>query len=162
MELFVHTLQSWQFFFASVATAPATLTGLLFVALSFNRQSLTGEGATSIISTARNTFAAFLFVLMIALVFLVPHTVPVSLMVALLALGVATALGVFLRKSRLTRPDVSRILRQFALPAIASIGLVWVALEIGRAHFQAIYGLVGVVAALLVSACWNAWLLLVG
>ncbi len=168
MDLFVQTLQSWQSFFASVATASATLTGLLFVALSLNRQRLTNEGATSILSIARNSFAAFLFVLMIALVFLVPYPLPVSLTIALLVLGLANTFGVIVRELRpirafrFTGPDVSRLLRQFALPFVASIGLVWVAIDISQGHFDAIYGLVGVLAALLVSACWNAWLLLVG
>ncbi len=168
MDLFVQTLQSWQSFFASVATASATLTGLLFVALSLNRQRLAGESASSTLSIARTTFSAFLFVLMISLVFLVPHAVPLSLTIALLVLGLASGFGVIarelrhIRTYRFTGPDVSRMLRQIALPVVASIGLVWVAVDIGQGHFDALYGLVAVVAALLVSACWNAWLLLVG
>jgi len=82
MDIFKLTLQSWQFFFTAVATASATLTGLLFVSLSLNRERLRGEKAHLTLSIARN-------------------------------------------------------------------------------YFNAIYGLVGVIAALLVTACWNAWLLLV-
>ncbi len=167
MDTFTQTLQSWQFFFASVATASATLTGLLFVSLTYNRERLKGESARATLSIARNSFAAFLYVLMIALVFLVPHTVPVSLTVALLALGLGSLAGLILREARQLRKkdfkgvDVHRLLRQIALPAIASLGLVWVAVDIVLKQYAAIYGLVGVIAALLVSACWNAWLLLV-
>jgi hypothetical protein len=167
MELFHLALQSWQFFFASVATASATLTGLLFVSLSLNRERLQGEKAHLTLSIARNTFGNFLYVLMIALVFLVPHRLPFSLTVALVVLGIASGLGLIIRESRqfVSLPkntiDVRWILRQIGLPAIATLGLIWVAVEIGLNHYDAIYGLVGVIAALLVTACWNAWLLLV-
>ncbi|MFZ2095656.1 MAG: hypothetical protein WAV05_03370 [Anaerolineales bacterium] len=52
------------------------------------------------------------------------------------------------------------ILRRIGLPALASIGLIVVAIEIALEHYVAIYGLVGIIAALLVTACWNAWQLL--
>jgi hypothetical protein len=167
MDLFHQALQSWQFFFASVATASATLTGLLFVSLSLNKDRLTGDNGHVTLSVARNTFGHFLYVLMIALVFLVPHRLPISLTVALVVLGVASGLGLVVREVRHLRNtpkgtlDIQWILRQIGLPAIASLGLVWVAFEIANNNFDAIYGLVGVIAALLVTACWNAWLLLV-
>jgi len=43
----------------------------------------------------------------------------------------------------------------------ASIGLVVVAVEVMRGELIAYYGLVLVVAALLGTASWNAWLILV-
>jgi modulator of FtsH protease len=167
MDVFQQTLQSWQSFFTAVATAAATLTGLLFVSLSLNRDRLRGDTAHLTLSIARNTFSDFLYVLMIALVFLVPHQVPLGLTVALLALGLASGLGVILREARQLRRnqrkvrDLRWILRHIGLPAIASLGLIWVAVEIWLSHYIAIYGLVGVIAALLITACWNAWLLLV-
>jgi hypothetical protein len=167
MDLFSQVLQSWQFFFTAVATASATLTGLLFVSLSLNRERLRGDKAHTTLSIARSTFGNFLYVLMIALVFLVPHRVPFSLTVALVVLGIASGLGMIFREFRLrhnnpnSKLDTGRLVRQVGLPAVASLGLVWVAVEIGLNHYDAIYGLVGVIAALLVTACWNAWLLLV-
>ena len=167
MDLFQQALQSWQIFFASVATASATLTGLLFVSLSLNRDRLRGDKAHLTLSIARNTFGNFLYVLMIALVFLVPHRVPFSLTVALLVLGVASGLGLIIREARRLSsnpkklPDLRWVLRQIGLPAVATLGLIWVAIEIGLNQYDAIFGLVAVIAALLVTACWNAWLLLV-
>ncbi len=168
MDQFKQSLQNWQFFFASVATASATLTGLLFVSLSMNRQRLRGANAALTLSIARSTFGDFLYVLMIALVFLVPHPVPLSLIFALLALGIASSAGIVLREIRMYRKaaahplDARLILRRVALPSVASIGLLVVAIEIALGHFDAIFGLVGVIAALLVTACWNAWLQLLG
>lgn len=167
MEIFKQTLQSWQFFFTAVATAAATLTGLLFVSLSLNRDRLRGESAHLTLATARSTFSDFLYVLMIALVFLVPHQVPFGLTIALLALGLASGLGEVVREIRHYRRHTSQhidlqwLLRQVGLPALASLGLVWVAIEVGLNHYTAIFGLVVVIAALLTTACWNAWLLLV-
>ena len=167
MDLFKQSLQNWQFFFASVATASATLTGLLFVSLSLDRDKLRGGKAHTTLSIARNTFGDFLYVLMIALVFLVPHPVLLSLTVALLVLGISSGGGLVVRELRQNlRASQKRlgsrlILRRIGLPSIASIGLVVVAIEIGLGNYDAIYGLVGVIAALLITACWNAWLLLI-
>ena len=167
MDLFTQKLLTWQFFFSAVAAASATLTGLLFVSLSLNRERLKGEKADVTLSIARNTFGDFLYVLMIALVFLVPHEVPTSLIVALMALGIAGGVGMIMREVRryidvkIKKQDVKWIIRRIGLPSIASLGLIYVAVEIARHNYEAIYALVGVIAALLVSACWNAWLLLV-
>ncbi len=167
MDLFKQSLQNWQFFFTAVATASATLTGLLFVSLSLNRQRLVGDEAHLILSLARNTFGDFLYVLMIALVFLVPHPIPLSLTFALLVLGITGGAGLAYREARLYFHtmmklfDARLILRRIGLPAISSIGLIVVAVEIALGNYDAIFGLVGVIGALLITACWNAWLLLV-
>jgi hypothetical protein len=166
MDSFTQTLLDWQLFFATVATAAAALTGLLFVSLSLNRDRLKGTRAADVISIARNTFGDFLYVLMISLVFLVPHPVPLGLTVALLVLGLASGAGIIVREASRPRRRRKRmnqlklILRRIGLPALASIGLIVVAIEIALDHYVAIYGLVAVIAALLVTACWNAWQLL--
>jgi hypothetical protein len=166
MELFNQSLQNWQFFFSTVAAASATLTGLLFVSLSLNRNRLKDENAQVTISIARNTFGDFLLVLIIALVFLVPHPVPLSLVVALLTIGIATTVGMIVREVRLyftapvQRLDTRLIVRRIGLPSLASLGLIIVAIEVAQGNYLAIFGLVGVIAALLITACWNAWLLL--
>jgi hypothetical protein len=167
MDLFKQSLLDWQLFFTSVATASATLTGLLFVALSLNRQRLKGDKAHPTLSIARNTFSDFLYILMISLVFLVPHPIPLSLTVALLVLGVTSAAGIISREVREYRTssnlrlDARLLLRTIGLPAIASLGLIIVAVEIALGNFDAVFGLVGVISALLITACWNAWILLV-
>ncbi len=166
MNEFVSSLQSWQFFFATVATASATLTGLLFVSLSINRDRLTREKSHLLLATSRRAFSDFLHVLMIAIVFLVPHKIPLSLTVALLVLGLSRGAGLgrdYFRNWRRSGVKMSgrEILRELGLPAIASIGLVGIAIAIFNGATDSIYWLVGVIAALLLSACWRAWLLLV-
>jgi hypothetical protein len=167
MDSFTESLQAWQLFYATVATVAAMPTGLLFVSLSLNHERLKGPRASEIISIARNTFGDFLYVLMIALVFIVPHQIPIGLTVALSALGLASGIGTIIREASRPRRRRKRVnqlvvmIRRIALPIIASLGLILVAIEIALKHYVAIYGLVVVLAALLVTACWNAWQLLV-
>jgi hypothetical protein len=167
MDEFTQTILSWQFFFTAVATAAATLTGLLFVSLSISRDRLKGEKGELTLSIARNSFGDFLLVLMIGLVFLVPHESPVGLVVSLLVLGVTGGVGMIIRETRryasvkMKKQDVQWIIHRVALPSIASLGLIYVGIAIAFQFYEAIFGLVAVIAALLVSACWNAWLLLV-
>jgi hypothetical protein len=166
MDSFTETLQTWQLFYATVATVAATLTGLLFVSLSLNRERLKGARASDVIAIARNTFGDFLYVLMIALVFIVPHQIPIGLTVALLVLGIASGTGMIIREASRPRRRRKRanqsvlMIRRIALPTIASLGLILVAIEIALNNYVAIYGLVVVISALLVTACWNAWQLL--
>jgi hypothetical protein len=166
MTEFFSSLQSWQLFFATVATAAAALTGLLFVSLSLNRERLTGKKSRFVLASARHTFSDFLYVLMISLVFLVPHKIPLSLTVALLVLGLSRGIGLIresLRQRKGTRTKLGFIfiMREFGLPAIAAAGLIGIAFATLFGQPDSIYWLVGVIAALLLTACWRAWLLLV-
>lgn len=163
MEIFLASIQSWQVFYATVAAASATLTGLLFVSLSLNRERLKGSNAPQVMHMARQTFGDFLYVLMIALVFLVPHELPISLSVALLVLGLSRGVA-FFREAAISLKNRSMslviLVKVIGLPFAASLGLIVVAIAINFGETDAIYALVIVIAALLTSACWNAWLLL--
>jgi hypothetical protein len=91
LKSFTDVLHDWQVFYATLAAACATLTGLLFVALSLNADGAQPDDDADRMAVARQTFAEFLLVLMVALVFLIPHQVPPGLGVALLALGLASS-----------------------------------------------------------------------
>jgi hypothetical protein len=166
MDTFTKLIQEWQVFYATVAAACATLTGLLFVALSMNVDILSREENTELMLVARQTFAEFLLVLMVALIFLVPRLGPLGLGVALLSLGGAWTFS--LGKSfwetalqRKVRPDVGYFLRGFGLSLAGCLGVVAVALVVLLGYTEALYGLVFMLAALLASASRNAWFLLV-
>jgi hypothetical protein len=166
MNDFLKSLQDWQLFYSTVAASSATLTGLLFVSLSLNWKKFNDKEHINYLLKARNTFSNFLYILMIAFVFLVPHQVPYSLTVSLVVLGLSRVIGLIRsiinnRKSDKNRGDKQIIIREVLLPLIASAGLVLVGIEVLLGNFNFIYWLVGVIAALLISACWNAWLLLV-
>jgi hypothetical protein len=164
MDTFTQQIAQWQRFFGTVAASAATLTGLLFVSLSVNRspsEPLTGARLTR----ARRSFGDFLFVLMMGLVFLVPQRVSGVLALAP-RVGGARAGGIIReagrrRKTEAKQLKMSEALREYGLPAVATLGLLVIAVEILRGATIAIFGMVLVVAALLVTASWNAWLLLV-
>jgi len=165
MESFLQDLKDWQPFFSTVALAAATLVGLLFVSLSLYR----GAGQAfplQRLRTAQSSFGDFLYVLMIGLVFLVPHQAPFGLAVALLVLGAARAAGLLRqavrsRASTQQKMGAQQTLREYAIPAIASLGLILVGVEVFIGQTISIYALVLVIAALLTTGSWNAWLLLI-
>ena len=166
MDAFTQQLRDWQLFYSTVALASVTLAGLLFVSLSLHHEAIKGRQDARKLALARGSFGDFLYLLMIGLVFLVPHQAPFGLAVALFVLGAARGIGI-LRQA--VRPSGSRhgqrrgtgFLRDVALPALASLGLIVVGIEVLRGDMLAIYALVLVVAALLATASWNAWLILV-
>jgi hypothetical protein len=161
---FIQNLQDWQLFFSTVATASAALTGLLFVSLSLNRSKLKHADEQINLAKARLTFSDFLYVLMISFVFLVPHQVPYSLTIALVVLGLTRAIGMvrdLIKHPRYGKRGTGKILRDVFFPLLASCGLIFVGIEVYLGINNSIYWLVGVIATLLISACWNAWLLLV-
>jgi len=165
MEDFLATLRDWQPFFSTVALASATLVGLLFVSLSVARGRGGGLPPRDL-ARAQGSFGDFLYVLMIGLVFLVPHRAPVGLAVALLVLGAARAIGLARQavRARPQAPTAARLddlLRDYAIPGFASLGLIFIGAEVLVGATSAVFVLVLVIAALLTTGSWNAWLLLV-
>jgi hypothetical protein len=166
VDPFVERLQQWQIFYATVAAACATLTGLLFVALSMNVDLLNRAENTERMLLARQTFSEFLLVLMVALVFLIPGLGPLGLSVALVALGGAwifsagRSFRAILRKGK-TASWFADYLRGFGLSIMGAIGVLLVAVCMLLGYFDSLYGLVFMLAALLGSASRNAWALLV-
>jgi hypothetical protein len=166
LDTFTEQLRDWQVFYSTVALASVTLAGLLFVSLSLHREVIKGREDALLLRLARGSFGDFLYVLMLGLVFLVPHQAPIGLAVALFILGGSRGYGLARQSLRSGRArsgerTAAHALREIALPALASAGLLVVGVEVLRGEMVAIYGLVIVVAALLASASWNAWLILV-
>lgn len=166
MDHFIQDIRDWQPFFSAVATASATLVGLLFVSLSLRRDSDRGNSGIKRLGTAQGSFGDFLYVLMIGLVFLILRRAPVGLGVALIVLGAARGAGLIRQSVRSSavpagKMNVSDALRKYAIPGLASLGLILLSIEIFRGETIAIYGLVFVIAALLTTGSWNAWLLLI-
>lgn len=165
MNSFPDVLKEWQFFYSTVAAASATLTGLLFVAVSINAEKLTTSQNANRMRSARGAFGDFLYVIMIGVIFLVPHPVPFGFSFALTILGLARAVGTYrlmrgLRRQTKDRPNRTQLLREFTLPIFTSIGLVIIAMLVYLGNFTAIYAMVMVIAALLIMASWHAWDLL--
>jgi len=166
MDTFTQQLRDWQLFYSTVALASVTLAGLLFVSLSFHREATRGHENERLMRLARGSFGDYLYVLMLGLVFLVPHQAPIGLAIALFVLGMSRGYGLIrqLVGSRGIGSGIkvaSSALREIALPLLASSGLLVVGIEVIREEMVALYGLVLVVAALLTTASCNDRLILV-
>ncbi|MDR3511142.1 MAG: hypothetical protein P4L73_05890 [Caulobacteraceae bacterium] len=81
-------MQTWFNFYAVIGAVAATLTGLLFVALSMNAAAALGRGSTGSRRLAEQAFENYLAVLMVALLALFPDmTLPSFGRVTLLVTG---------------------------------------------------------------------------
>jgi hypothetical protein len=162
---FSATLQGWQIFYATIATSSATLTGLLFVSLSLERGRWSAAERSDRPRVARGALADFLYVLMLSLVFLVPDQTRWGFAVAMLVLTLARTVGLIsyvMRSQPRRRTGTGQRIREVALPLAAVVGLAAVVIAVVNGLDGALYGLVGVIAALVARATWTAWILLVG
>jgi hypothetical protein len=165
MEDFQLFLRDWQVFYATLATACATLIGLLFVVFTFRAESTGAKRNPLFPRILRKAFGDFLMVFCASLVFLVPRLSSAGLAIALLVQGIAwtgsTTLHLIL-VSRKKPASVSwwYLLRMYGLSLLGALGLVVVAVALFMGYTYSLYSLVGVLAALLASASLTAWLFL--
>jgi predicted ABC-type exoprotein transport system permease subunit len=157
----------WHDFFLAAAGATAALLGLLFVGVSINLAALAAEERVDLRSRAGQAFANLTFVLVIALIMLIPDPDPRLMGISL---GLVAALGLFrvgqnvvnvvrgwgrFRNKRTTT-------RRIAWTGIADLILAYVAWRIWTdADATAIGNLIAVVLVLLIGAADIAWEMLV-
>jgi len=85
---FGELLERWHEFYLMAGTAAVTLMGLLFVGVSVHLESLVREDARHVRVVAMETFMNFFFVMLLALVMLVPDTTARPTGVELAMIGV--------------------------------------------------------------------------
>jgi hypothetical protein len=107
-----------------------------------------------------------MYILMLALIVLIPNQMNYGLAIAWGTLALQRIIDVIVHSKQLITtwkgemsPAVLR-LRVYGLPLISALGLIMVSYGVFIGRPEAIYLLVPVVAALLGTAIWNAWLLL--
>ena len=159
-------LQPWQSFYAALATAAATLAGLLFVALSLNLELFVRAEHEHTARIARQTFTMFLSVLLIALLLLMPQETRfgLELKVGLIgALGLAGA-TIFLVQSWGAAPATAlrrEALRRFGWSLAVFLALAVAAIGVLR-HWPWVLHWIGLIlVTLLLAAARRAWYLLV-
>ncbi len=162
MNDFARVLLSWQPFYSTIASASATLVGLLFVSLTYNRQTLDATGHT----IARETFANLLDVLLIALIFLIPHTGASSLAASLLTFGLARGVEVVksvivAARGRARGHEKHGVFLEAKRSLFSSLGLILLSVAIFEVNIRAMFLPVVVIVVLIASAGKNAWELLV-
>ena len=162
--MFSQQIQQWQLFFAAVAGSSATLMGLIFLSISLKLDILKQLKDKRIRQMAWQTFANFFFLIMFALVFLVPEQTPVGLslpiiIICVVAIGITVSQAVRARSIGVT---ASQLLFNSMPSLIAYLGLIAVIILLVLGIMQSLVWLLPIVIILLAVAVRNAWTLLVG
>ena len=166
MTPFSEVIRDWQLFYATLATACAALVGLLFVAVSLNRDVLNREDGGERMWIARQTFYQFLMLFLLALLLLAPHRSPTSVGLTLLGFGGFWSMGVaraFRTSVRIRRQPLSLqgFVRGFGLSFASLLSVFAVAVAMLLGQVSALIWLVAVLVNLLLFTGRNAWFLLV-
>ena len=164
---FARSVESWHEFYVLAGTAAVTLVGLLFVALSFHLDALIDARRAHLLALARAAFSSFLYVMLLALMFLVPGQSRrvLATSTAIAALGFLIVAIVMGRRAPATAdPDGhgrSLMRRRRTMIALFALGLV-VPAGLARAHdTDWLMGFVVIVVGQLANAAWTSWDLLV-
>jgi hypothetical protein len=166
MEAFGQSVQGWQTFYATIAASSATLVGLLFVAVSLNLKAVNLAKNAGMRLLARQTFTTFLYLIGIALTFLIPNQDRFGLGPTLVTIA-TLGLVVSLRELRAARAKVTpttfrQLLRRSGLKIAAFIALIVIAiLMMIGADVTILYWMLTPVLFLLFSASYNTWSLLI-
>jgi len=167
MQTFAQYIERWHDFYMLAGTAAATLIGLLFVSLTLSIEVMSDESQIGLKQLATQTFASFLYVLLISLLLLIPDHNPNLIGVEILILG---AFGL-VNAARHIQPVIGHLQAtwaktylfwRFIMPTASYVGLIVIAFTVWRGRHDGLFSLVYVVFVLLITATHNAWDLLVG
>ena len=167
MNSFSQLVHEWQIFYATIATAAATLVGLLFVAMSLNVRMFTGNKNIGLKKLAILTLTNFLYIIIFALIFLIPRQGPIGLGLPLMCNGFAGLMSTIPHLRTLLSNIPQGISRRntyirAAMTLVAFVVLIVVSfLVMVRASTASLYWLVAPMILLLISASRNTWSLLI-
>lgn len=167
MSGFSQLVHEWQIFYATIATAAATLVGLLFVAMSLNVGMFTGKKNIGLRMLSRRTLSNFLYIIIFALIFLIPRQLPIGLGLPLICNGIVGLISTVSHLRVLFSSTPPGIFRRTALVhaamALAAFLILIVVsfLVMARASTTSLYWLVAPMILLLISASLDTWSLLI-
>lgn len=162
---FAEGVARWRDFYALAGSAAAGLVGLLFVSVSLHLETIVRSGRGAVRVLSEQTLTSFIYVLLIALFFMVPAQNPAGLGLPLLVMGLFgcwRTLQTFMGFRR-SADEPGRVLRsgyvwrRFAYPAVSHLGLTLVSLLTLRGHPRALGWVLVVTLFLLVSATLSSW-----
>lgn len=160
---FAARIAEWQVFYSALAGVSATLAGLLFVSLSLNIDRLIDRRFAATRELAFHAFTNFLYLVLFALLFLIPRQKPIGVGVPLLVLA-SMAFVQTSRARRRAREAGERAperLRLYRLSLVVYGGLIVGALLTLRGAVLVLHLLVGLMIWLLAWAARLAWDLLI-
>lgn len=171
---FSQVLDRWHDFYLLAGGASATLTGLLFVTVSFHLDMVAADWAKDLRATAAQTLTNFVYVLLISLVLVIPDHTPSSFFFWLFVLGIVgcyrairrviNALSFVMQQKYFGGGGFANTVWYVFLPALCYIGITAAALIVmlrPEAVQSVLYLLVGVILYLLGAATANAWTMLI-
>ncbi|MEI2730394.1 MAG: hypothetical protein V9E85_14980 [Candidatus Nanopelagicales bacterium] len=156
-QTYAQTLQTWQGLWVLVGEVGATLSGLLFVAVSFNLRTIMSAERPELRTSAFRTFSQFVLLIEIAIAFQIPQEDPFALGMAVVFFAVVALITNWLSsKGGRARWSKENILLGFGL--FSAVGIIGVILAAG---LQAGFPLLVMMAFFtLISAVTSAWQLL--
>ncbi len=168
LEPFPAALQVWQGFYMLVGTAAATLTGLMFIAVTFGSALVTRETAQTTRAFLDPTYLHFVQVLLTACLLSVPTLGPSFLGCVLIGVGgfrLARLHWVFGRYREAQREhgdiELSDWAMAIVLPLFCHLSLMAIGVGFVRREAAALSGLAAVTMALLFVGIHGAWELFV-
>jgi len=164
---FASTVLGWHDFFLATAGAAAALLGLLFVGVSINLAAIAADERVDLRARAGQAFRNLIFVLVIALIMLIPDPRSQALAIGFGALALfglirvaQNVYSVLRARKRIDNPLAT--LRRVGWTAIADLLLIYVATRLWFSADPGALGLLNVVVfVLLVGAADLAWEMLV-
>ena len=159
MHTYAQTIEQWQGAYVLIGELSATLSGLLFVAVSFNLRTIMHKGNGGLRTNAVQTFNQFVLLLEISIVFQIPGTTETILGLSLCGLAIiACLINLFAFRDK----SATGIDRRRQLPAsLLFIGVALIGLAIASGNPEWLYLLIGLVIAILITSVFSAWGLLV-
>lgn len=165
---FPAALQGWQNFYLLAGEAAATLTGLMFIAVTFGSSLVTKETAQSTRAFLDPTYGHFVQVLLTACILTVPTLQPAALGWTLIVIGALRLLrlhGVFgtYREAQRKNGDIefSDWAVSIVLPALCHAALVMTGAGFILGCAASLNGLALVILVLLLIGIHSAWELFV-
>jgi hypothetical protein len=166
-QTFAAAALEWHDFFLAASGASAALLGLLFVGVSINLAAMARDERLDLRARASQAFANLIFVLVIALLMLVPDPHPTAIAINL---GLIATIGL-VRVAKNLRPIIERrtrlpdwlgLVRRMSWTAIADLVLIFTAWRIWQStDAGSLQNLVIVVFVLLLGAADASWEILV-
>lgn len=154
----MQVVQSWQDLWVLVGEVGATLSGLLFVAVSFNLRTIMSKAHPHLRTSAFRTFSQFVLLIEIAIAFQIPQEEPGTLGITIILFAaVAIATNRYSTKGlrlAFSRENLFLGYGSFVTVAIAGF-LIMLGLEVG------FYLLLMLAFFILISAVTSAWQLLI-
>jgi hypothetical protein len=154
-------ITTWETFYLLAGTAAATLIGLLFVAISINIDLFHAQSRLDFQIFGALTFNCFFYVLLIALLFLVPGLGKLGVAIPVFLLGSLGLGNAFWQQRRARRSQIilseTSYAGRFTVPMVCLAGLVIVGLGVFAGYMQSLNLLAVVVFAFLASASVNAY-----